>query len=187
MYTCAYCFSLFLSLFLVIIYLLRYHIPVNVFYVGVSVPSNSERPLFPSCKTTRVFFCFFSGFKKSWVWIEANLGVAYMRNRVRGSQDPRAGELLYCVPPKTHEVGSSCCSLFTPSFLETGDFCMILPSFQVLGFFLFVFGFFTCGNDRNICVAHHGVARSHQVLRPCIVVYYGSLKKDHGPWHFCAI
>lgn len=100
------------------------------------------------------------GSRPIWVWPTCATGF--------GDPKIQRGEmLLYCVPPKTHEVGSSCCSLFTPSFLETGDFCMILPSFQVLGFFLFVFGFFTCGNDRNICVAHHGVARSHQVLRPC--------------------
>ncbi len=61
---------------------------------GGLLPSNSEGPL--------------SLHSKRPVFIEANLGVAYMRNRVRWSQkfpDPKGG-IFFLVQPKIYTVGS---------------------------------------------------------------------------------
>ena len=66
-----------------------------------------------------------------------------MRNRVRGSQDPRAGELpatVYHQKLTTWEVVVVRCS--HPASWKQGDFGMILPKNPGACFFFLFFGFF---------------------------------------------
>ena len=80
-----------------------------------------------------------------------------------GNQRPESYCTVYHQKLTTWEVLLGIVVVHT-SIWKQGDFCMILQKNPGACFF-FVLGFFTYGNERNICVAQMVVARSHQVLQ----------------------